>query len=293
MRDHLLTKISMIVVVALILCHVCAPVQAIPADTARYGLRWISLEQAGLNGIVETLSDSLEVQSLLAEGDVFYRRLDNQLAITAYKKAYEIDSLSYPVLSRLARTSNDLGKDLLADDKEDEAEEVFQDAMYYAQKLEIEHPDSAKTHYFLAQTKSNLAYLQGGRQKVMYGREVKTHCLKGMAINPTDAEVIITYGVFNREIATTSWMERTLAEALFGGIPEATREESVALLTRAVELEPEMHLARFELAKSLIAVGKSEEAILHLKQAEVLPAKTTQDNRNRQLAIRMLNRMPQ
>ncbi len=278
MRHYGLTIIRMAFVVAFFLCHAWTPVQALPATSTQTRV---------------SVADSLEVQSLLAEGDVFYKRLDNQLALTVYKKAFDIDSLSYPVLSRLARTSNDLGKDMLAEDRENEAKEAFQEAMHYAQKLEAEHPDSAKTHYFLAQTKSNLAFLQGGRQKVMYGREVKTHCLKGIAIDPKDAEMFVAYGVFSREIATSSWMERALAEALFGGVPEASREESVEYLTRAVELNPELHIARFELAKSLIAVGKSEEAILHLKHAEVLPAQTTQDNRNRQLAIRMLSRIPE
>lgn len=278
MRHYRLTIKHLTVVVALLLCH---------AWGSSYAWGTTSTQP------VVSAADSLEIQSLLAEGDIFYQRLDNQLALTAYKKAFDLDSLSYPVLSRLARTTNDMGKDLLADDREPEAKEVFQEAMHYVQKLEAEYPDSAKTHYFLAQTKSNLAFLQGGRQKVMYGREVQTHCLKGMALDPSDAEMFVAYGVFSREIATTSWMERALAEAFFGDVPEVTREESVELLMRAVELNPELHIARFELAKSLIAVGKSEEAILHLKHAEVLPAQTTQDNRNRQLATRMLSRMPQ
>lgn len=238
-------------------------------------------------------ADTSKVKAILAEGDVFYKRLDNRLALTSYRKAYEIDSLSFPVLTRLTRTTSDLGHDLVSENRTREAEAVFEEAVRYAEQLEMSHPDSAKTQYYLALAKSNLAFLRGGRQKVAYGREVESHCKKGMALDSTDAKMLVTYGILNREIASSSWMERTLAEALFGGVPEATREASVELLMRAVDLDPELHLARFELAKSLIAVGRTEEAILHLKHAEALPAQTTQDNRNRQLAIRMLNRMPQ
>ena len=238
-------------------------------------------------------ADSVRVQALLAEGDVFYRRLDNRLAITTYRKAYEIDSTSYPVLSRLARTASDLGRDLSADNQNSEAEEIFLEALRYAESLENMHGQAAKTHYFLALAKGNLALLKGGKQKVEYGRDVERHCQKGLSLDSTDAEILVAYGVFNREAASSSWMERMLAQTLFGRVPEGTRENSVQLLRKAVEIDPNLHVAQFELALSLIAIGRPDEAMHHLKVAESLPAQTTQDNRNRQLAMRMLERMSQ
>ena len=244
--------------------------------------------------VSDTLAtDSLKVRALLAEGDVFYKRLDNRLAITSYRKAFEMDSTSFDVLFRLARTANDLGKDLQAEGEDDEAEQVFLEAISYAEVLEAEHPDNPKTHYLLALTKGNLALFQGGRQKVAFGHEIESHCQKGLALDSTDAQILVAYGVFNREAASSSWMERAFAQALFGRVPEGSKETAVQLLSRAVALRPKMHVARFELAIALLAVGQTEQAIIHLKETLSLPAQTTQDNRNRQLAARMLDRMRQ
>ncbi len=235
--------------------------------------------------------DSLQIQALLAEGFVFYKRLDNQLAISTYRKAFSLDSTSFDVLSRLARTATYLGKDFQADNQNKEAEQTYIEAVRYAQVLEENYANLAKTHFFLALTKGNLALFQGGRQKVEIGREVEIHCKKGLALDSTDVQLLVAYAVFNREVASASWMERALAQTLFGSIPEGSKERAVLLLSRAVAINPDLHIAQFELARSLIAVGKPEEAIMHLKLAQSLPAQTTQDNRNRQLAIRLLDRM--
>ncbi len=237
--------------------------------------------------------DSLKVSALLAEGDVFYRRLDNKLAIASYRQAFALDSTSFDVLSRLARTANDLGRDLHADQQNSAAEDAFFEAVRYADLLLIDHANSVHTHYYLALTKGNLALFQGGRKKIEFAREIEQHCLEGLRIDSTHAELMVAFGVFKREVASSTWMERTFAKALFGEIPQGTKENAVELLTRAVALRPELHIARFELALSLIAVGQPEEAMTHLKAAQSLPAQTTQDNRNRQLAERMLARMSQ
>ncbi|MFK7848352.1 MAG: tetratricopeptide repeat protein [Rhodothermales bacterium] len=274
------------------------PAQALGAITGDFSFSHLSMTHQSLNGLIENLpalepsEDSLKVQALLAEGDVFYRRLDNQLAIQTYRKAFLVDSTSFPVLSRLSRTATDLGNDFSAADQKSAAEELFLEAVTYAEGLQRHHSDSAKTHFYLALSKGSLALFIGGRRKVSFSREIEAHCKRGLAIDPTDAQLLVVYGLFNREVASSSWMERTLAQALFGQIPEGTKENAVSLLSRAVEEDPDLHVARFELSLSLIAVGRPEEAIVHLKQAEALPAQTTQDNRNRQLAKRMLERIP-
>lgn len=247
----------------------------------------------GVAPVLALETDSLKVQALLAEGDVFYRRLDNRLAIASYQKAFAIDSTSFAVLTRLSRTATDLGKDLEAENKNNDAVSTYEEAIRYAELLHAKHANNAKTHYFLALTKGNLALIQGGRQKVSYSREVEDHCLKGLALDSTDADLLVAYGVFHREVASSSWMERTLAKTLFGDIPVGTKEESVRLLTQAVQIAPQMHIAHFELAVALIAIGESDKAISHLEKARTLPAQTTQDNRNRELAELMLKRMAQ
>lgn len=235
--------------------------------------------------------DSALVASMLAEGDLYYQRLDNQLALNAYGKALEHAPDSYDVLRRLSRTHNEYGMDLEAEELLDEAEESYEASIKYASELELLFPDSAHTHYLLAYSKLNIALLKGGREKVRASSAIERHCLKGLDIDHTDAELNVLYGVFIREMAGLSWMERTLAQALVGDLPEGDKEEALGYIEQAIELDPTLHIAHFEAGLTYHSVGRRAKAITHLENAEMLPAQTTQDNRNRQLAIRMLERL--
>lgn len=235
--------------------------------------------------------DSALVASILAEGDLFYQRLDNQHALNAYDKAREHAPAAFDVLFRLSKTYNEYGMDQQAEAELDEAAESFETSIKYAEELERLFPDSVHTYYLLAYSKLNMALLKGGREKVRASNDIEQHCLKGLDIDNTYAALNVIYGVFIREMSGLSWMERTLAQALVGNLPAGGKEEALDYLEQALELDPTLHIAQFEAGLTYHSVGRRAEAITHLENAESLPAQTTKDNRNRQLAIRMLERL--
>ena len=88
-----------------------------------------------------------------------------------------------------------------------------------------------------------------------------------------------------------SWLERALAHALVGEVPDGNKEQALDYIAHAVELDPSLHVAQFEAGLTYLSIGRRAEAIYYLEKAESMPAQTTQDNRNRQLARRMLERL--
>ena len=235
--------------------------------------------------------DSLQVKALIAEGDIYYQRFDNRLALDAYFKAYEIAPTSFDVLSRLSRTTNDYGLDLKADERENEAKQTFEEALSYAQIMQNTFPDDPLPHIHMASIKKNLALMTGVRDKFELGRDVATHCVKALESDSTNPELYVTYAVFNRDIATMHWVERTLTSAVFGQMPEGSPEMALEMLQKAIEINPLLHVAHFEIAVTYINLGLHDEAIPYLQNVLKLAAQTTQDNRNRQLANRLLDRI--
>lgn len=236
-------------------------------------------------------SDSVKVQTLLAEGDTHYNQFDNKLALESYQLAYEIQPTSYEVLTRMARTTNDYGMDVKADGDEDEARSIFEDALNYAERLESNYPNDPGTYTHLANIAKNLALVVSGRDKLEFGRQVQAHCTKGIELNPEDPELYVAYAIFNRDIADMHWVERTLSGALFEQFPYGSRELALELLHKAIKLNPLLHVAHYEIAVTYINLGLHDEAIPYLQNALKLSAQTTQDNRNRQLASLMLSRL--
>ena len=238
-----------------------------------------------------TVSDSLMVQSLLSDGDIHYGRFDNKLALESYQKAYLIDSTSFEVISRLAKATNDYGMDVKAGGEEDRARGLFEDALGYAEELETKHPNNPQTYTHLANIAKNLALLVSGRDKIEFGRKVQAHCTKGIELNPDDPELYVAYAIFNRDIADMHWVERTLSGVLFEQFPYGSREAALELLQKAIQLNPLLHVAHYEIAVTYINMGLHDEAIPYLQNTLKLASQTTQDNRNRELAGLMLNRI--
>ena len=236
-------------------------------------------------------ADSTRLWAYLTEGDQFYNQLDNRRAIDAYRKAHREDSSSYPVLVRLARTLNEFGKDLEVEERRKEAKFVYEEANHLTDELLRLFPDSARTYLYLAAVKRNYALFEGGRQKLEVGREVEMHCRKGLSLDSTDADLHIAFAVFNREATDLGWVERTVAQALFGPLPDGSKELSKRHLMRAIALDPTSNLAHFELALTYLAMGERDEAIAMLENVKTLRIRTTRDRRNRELAMRMLERL--
>lgn len=239
----------------------------------------------------DPLSDSLQVQSLLREGDTHYGSFDNQMALESYKKAYDIQPTSYEVLARMARTTNEYGMDVKANGDENEARSIFEDALAYAESLQTNYPDNPQTYTHLANIAKNIALVVSGRDKIEFGLKVQDHCTKGIELNSEDSELYVAYAIFNRDIADMHWVERTLTGALFEQFPYGSRELALELLQKAIQLNPLLHIAHYEIAVTYINLGLHDEAVPYLQNTLKLSSQTSQDNRNRELANLMLNRI--
>ena len=238
----------------------------------------------------QTLNDS-GLSALLDEGDGHHQRYENQQAIDVYEEAREIAPEAFDVLSRLAETYNHLGNDFKSNGQKEEAEMAIRQAVAYAETMLELFPEEAQTYFLLAATSGNLALFQGGRDKVKTGGGVEGHCMRGLEIDPNHVGLLVAYGVFNREVAGLSWVERTFARTFFGAVPKGSMEQAVEVLTKATTLDPDHHLAHYELAVTYYAMGQRAEARSTFLEVVELPAQTSQDIRNRVIAQEMLGRM--
>ena len=239
----------------------------------------------------QTMQDSVQVAHLLEKGDTMVAQYANEEAISYFEQARELDPDGYQVLSRLSRTYSDYGMDLDSEgDKEGAESYMVQGAEYATRMMEI-YPDSARSYFSMIVTEGNLALFKGGKEKVSIGRHVEDYCKKGLLLDPEDSDLNLAYGVFQREIASLSWMERTFARTLFGSLPEGSLDGSEEYLRKALELDADSPLGHFEYALTLITLKRHDEATTHLEKAISLPARSTNDIRNRLVATSILSRL--
>ena len=68
-------------------------------------------------------------------------------------------------------------------------------------------------------------------------------------------------GVYYREIAGLSWIERLFANTFFGDVPDGSYEDSELMLKKALTFNPNIIVANYELANTYLAEEKDKEAI--------------------------------
>jgi len=226
----------------------------------------------------------------LQAGDEAFAALDNERAVAQYEAAM-LDAnppAPFEVLTRLSRAYTDRSLDLIAGGDRRGGEAAIDRALATAEELRVRFPDRAETWFLLAIALGNRATFEGGKGKVRIGRAVEEHCLRAIELDPGYAPPYIVLGVFYREVAEVSWIQRLVANTLFGGLPAGSYERSAELLRQAVALDPSIPLGRFELGRTLFRSGLAAEARPHLEAGATLPPVSSLDLRNANEARRLL-----
>lgn len=234
-------------------------------------------------------AQELSLPPQLLAGDRAFAALDDEGALRHYEAAR--DSLggaeSFELLSRLSHSHTHWSLDLIARGDRKEAEVQIDRALDEARILVERYPDRAESWFLLAIAIGNQATFKGGREKVRYGRAVEEYSLRALGLDSTHVPTHVVLGVFYREVAEVSWLQRLVANTLFGGLPRGSYELSEQFLRKAIELDPRAPLAQFELGRTLYYGGHAIDALPHLLAGAELKPTMMLDARNATEALRL------
>lgn len=228
---------------------------------------------------------------LIKKGDEFYKNFDLLNALLLYEEAYKYSKDDYEVLLRLARTFNDLGEDYFEINNKDNAEQSFIKAVKYAEIFFSKFPDSAKVYTLIAMSYGNLALYKGGNEKIKLANKVRENAEKAIRLNPNDYLPYIVLGIYNREIASLSWFERTFANTFFGKVPEGSLKSSEELLIKALKINPGIITAMYQLSLVYQEMESEQKEIEWLKKVIDTPIADFRDKYAKRKAKERLNEL--
>ncbi len=234
-----------------------------------------------------------DVQTFLRKGDEHYKNYEIVSAVNFYKKAYELAPDNYEALLKLTRTYNDAGEEFKELRNREEAERYINKAVEYAEIFKKKFPDSAAVYTYLAMSYGNIAMFKGGKEKVKYAQLIKQNLDIALKKNPDDYLPYIILGIYNREIASLSWLERMFANTFFGDVPDGSYEESERLLHKALKLKPGIIVATFQLARTYRRMEREEDEIKMLKKVLALPKQDFRDKFAKEKSQRRLTELGQ
>jgi tetratricopeptide (TPR) repeat protein len=229
--------------------------------------------------------------TFISKGDSLYQVFDFESAAAEYEKAYSVSPDEFEVLLKLTKVYNNLGEEYYEHRDEIKSESAINKALKYALEFEERYPDSAQVYSHLAWSYGNLALYKGGNEKIKLAHKIKNNAEESIKRNPGDYLPYIILGIYHRQIASLSWLERLFANTFFGDVPDGTLEESEMFLLKALDLEPGIGIATFHLSLVYREMDDEEKEIKALKKLLQLPEKDFRDKYAKAKAKRRLKEL--
>lgn len=236
-------------------------------------------------------SISAQVNESLLKGDNYLKKFDLQNAAKQYELAYKDDSKDYFVLLKISGIYNDLGEDYYEKRDDENSEKMIRKAIKYAEEFYNAYPDSAKVYSILAWSYGNLALYEGGNEKVRLAMKIKENAERSIAIDPNDYLPYIILGIYHRQIADLSWLERAFANTFYSKVPDGSFEDSEKMLKKALLLNPDITIAAFHLSLTYKATEDEENEIKWLKKVISMKERNFRDKYAKRKARERLNEL--
>ena len=209
----------------------------------------------------------------LAAGDSSYAAFDAVAALAHYEAAATLDSLSAAAWGKAARSAVDLGES-----ERDAARRraYYEKGVSYARRAVALEPEVAEWQFALARALGRLALSVGVRERIRYAVEIRDRAIRALRIDPDHPGALHVLGMWHAEVRRLSGFERFVAQNFLGGriFQEASWEQAVRLLERAVAVDPERLVHHLDLAKIYADIGEKAKARSHYQFVIDAPVRT-------------------
>lgn len=229
-----------------------------------------------------------QVDALIARGDSAQFSMKPDLAMRLYREAERLDADNPDVLWRISKVYSDYSA-LKASDEE--ALRELQRSISYAKKAVAADSTHSMAQVSLAIAYGQKAVVAPNSEKVDLSRLVREHAVRALELESNNHVAMLVLGIWNREVATLNWVLKLALDVVYGGLPDASLEESRRLLQRAMRMYPEQIMTHLELAKTLMEMDDERGAKHHLRKALSLPKRDIGDRRRVDEAQKLLQEL--
>jgi tetratricopeptide (TPR) repeat protein len=203
-------------------------------------------------------------------------KLDEAGALAKYREALLEDSTNLEALWNASYLATILGaRDSL------HRSPLMDLGRHLAEKAIQQWPDQAESHFALAvNIAMGLKHLPV-RQKMASSHALREEIRRTLELNPRHGGAWFLLGRWQYAYATLGTFEKMTAKLFLGGIPqEATLANAESSFRKALQWNPDEPLFHLDLARTLVAEGRKDEARKVLAVAIHLPPRSGDDPRN-------------
>ena len=210
------------------------------------------------------------VPDLVAAGVTAMDARNPVAALGDYQRAMALDSTSYEANWRGSIAAVDIGKQTPDSIPDPTRDSLYRLAERYASRAVAANPEGADGWFALANAIGRTSLTLGKKERVQRAAEIREAALRAIELNPRQDGAFHVMGRWNAEIMRLSGLQRFFAKNFLGGavFSEASWDNAVAYMKRAIQLRPEFIYHHYDLA--LIYIDTRQWALAR-EQLQVIP----------------------
>jgi len=218
---------------------------------------------------------------------------DLRTGLAHYEAGLVADSTDYEANWRTAMALLDLGQQIPDSVRSAERDSLYARAERLASRAIRTDSNGADGHFALAAAVGLASLTKGQKERIRRAEIIREEALRALALNPRHDGAYHILGRWNAEIMRLSGLSRFFAKSFLGAgiFKQASWDEAIADLERAVELDPGRIFHRLELAEIYADRKRWDEARDQLARLQVLPDREVLDPLYRERAAALAARI--
>ena len=203
------------------------------------------------------------------------RDLKETEALEQYKLVLANDPNNLKALVKTAELSCSIGGRLA--NKTDKRLQ-YESALSFAKRALTVDNKSADANCSIAMVSGKLTEIETDNKKIVaYVRDIKAYADRALALNPNHARANFIEGRWHFEMITLNSLKRSAAKMMYGGLPEASLDSSMAYLEKSKQLDQYSVITYYYLNKAYREDNKPTKQMELLSKMVKLPTRTIND----------------
>jgi tetratricopeptide (TPR) repeat protein len=213
--------------------------------------------------------------SLMKRGDQLDAQLKTKDALAVYLEAEKLQPDNAELLHRIAKQYGESQNDVPT---KDEKIKIGMIALDFSKRAIAADPKNSMAQLAVAISYGRVAPYLDNKTKIAYSKLVKEYADKARELDPNGNDLVYhVLGAWNYELANLNPVLRTIAQLIYGRLPNASNEAAAENFRKAIELNPRRLSNYVELGRTYAAMGKKEDARSALEKGLSLPNRQRDD----------------
>jgi len=150
-------------------------------------------------------------------------------------------------------------------------------ALAYGQTAVTKAPNDAQAHLALSIAYGQMADYVDNRTKIEYSKYVRAEAERAIQLDPKLGDAYEVLARWNFEMATLNPILAGIAQALYGQLPPASKEQAFEYYRKAIALASDLIGYHAEYARALEKSNRTAEANAEWRKVLQLPAQDAED----------------